>query len=233
MYCVLYVLYTVYKCPCTLSFSNACLSFSSGDLSESLHSLYCSVCHLLGVGQRVCLSIKLPVLSGVPGTRVYAPLELINIHLIIFLIRCARYPGVCPAGVDQYIKLSFLSGVPGIRCARYPVLAPPPPPEWNKELVYPFNLSVLSGVLGTRISLTYLSYAVCQVPGCMPRLSGSRSHATTGSRPPSGPWASCCMTWSAGTSPSRVTSRSVSPTSGRERRERERESETTKNERNS
>ena len=161
VYCVLYVLYTVYKCPCTVSFSNACLSFSSGDLSESLHSLYCSVCHLLGVGQQVCLSIKLPVLSGVPGTRVYAPLELINIHL------------------------------------------------------------------------TYLSYAVCQVPGCMPRLSGSRSHATTGSRPPSGPWASCCMTWSAGTSPSRVTSRSVSPTSGRERRERERESETTKNERNS
>ena len=104
-----------------------------------------------------------------------------------------------------------------------PGVSSPPPPEWNKELVYPFNLSVLSGVLGTRIYLTYLSYAVCQVPGCMPRLSGSRSHATTGSRPPSGPWASCCMTWSAGTSPSRVTSRSVSPTSGRERRERERE----------
>ena len=52
------------------------------------------------------------------------------------------------------------------------------------------------------------SACIPQERGCTARRSGCATTATTGARPPSGPWACCSTTWCAGTSPS-----STKPTS--------------------
>jgi len=65
-------------------------------------------------------------------------------------------------------------------------------------------------MLGPGAGSVRLTSSACipQERRCTARRSGCATTATTGARPPSGPWACCSTTWCAGTSPS-----STKPTS--------------------